>query len=140
MNNLVVMISLGFACSFSALAEDTGKNREEQQPIRPLTTSAAQQPIRTDVQGPTAPLPTRAMTDSMKTADGKLHLQDTIRSSREQPKVLTIVPWQPPRDKASLPSPFVKRIEQDFMPVERQEFTRLVEHFERVSGAPQPQK
>lgn len=66
--------------------------------------------------------------------NGILQIQDTIRGSREQPKVLSIVPWQPPRDKASLPSPFVKRIEQDFMPLDREEFIRKVQHFERATG------
>ncbi|MBU2877239.1 MULTISPECIES: hypothetical protein [Aliiglaciecola] len=66
--------------------------------------------------------------------NGKILIQDTIRGNREQPRVLSIVPWQPPRDKASLPSPFVKRIEQDFMPLDREEFTRKVEHFERATG------
>lgn len=69
--------------------------------------------------------------------DGKILIQDTIRGSREQPRVLSIVPWQPPQDKASLPSPFVKRIEQDFMPLDREEFTRQVLHFERASGTKQ---
>ena len=69
--------------------------------------------------------------------NGVLEIEDTIRIKREQPKVLSIVPWQPPRDKASLPSPFVKRIEQDFMPLDREEFTRKVQHFERVSGSEQ---
>jgi hypothetical protein len=68
---------------------------------------------------------------------GIVVIEDTIRVSREQPKVLSIVPWQPPSDKASLPSPFVKRIEQDFMPLERGEFIRQVQHFERLSGKAQ---
>ncbi|GAA0855444.1 hypothetical protein [Aliiglaciecola litoralis] len=69
--------------------------------------------------------------------NGVIEIEDTIRIKREQPKVLSIVPWQPPRDKASLPSPFAKRIEQDFMPLERDEFTRRVQHFERVAGVEQ---
>jgi len=64
---------------------------------------------------------------------GVIQLQDTIRGSREQPKVLSIVPWQPPKDKEQLPSPFVKRIEQDFLPLDREEFKRKVQHFERLS-------
>ncbi|MEP4888475.1 MAG: hypothetical protein ABJV04_00485 [Aliiglaciecola sp.] len=76
------------------------------------------------------PKSTQIVTD----VNGKILIQDTIRGNREQPRVLSIVPWQPPRDKASLPSPFVKRIEQDFVPIDREEFSRKVEHFERASG------
>lgn len=61
---------------------------------------------------------------------GVIELQDTIRASREQPKVMSIVPWQPPLDKAALPSPFVKRVEQDFMPLVREEFKRKVKYFD----------
>ena len=71
--------------------------------------------------------------ESNQTNDGVIQLTETIRASREQPKVLTIVPWQPPRDKEQLPSPFVNRIEQDFLPLDRDEFKRRVQHFEKVS-------
>lgn len=71
--------------------------------------------------------------ESSQTKDGVIQLEDTIRGSREQPKVLSIVPWQPPKDKEQLPSPFVKRIEQDFLPLDRDEFRRRVQHFEKVS-------
>lgn len=71
--------------------------------------------------------------ESSETKDGVIQLEDTIRASREQPRVLSIVPWQPPKDKEQLPSPFVKRIEQDFLPLDRDEFRRRVQHFEKVS-------
>ena len=71
--------------------------------------------------------------ESTQSKDGVIQLSETIRASREQPKVLTIVPWQPPKDKKQLPSPFVKRIEQDFLPLDRDEFRRRVQHFEKVS-------
>lgn len=71
---------------------------------------------------------------SLQTRPGEiLQLEDTIRASREQPKVMSIVPWQPPLEKEQLPSPFVQRIEQEFLPLDRQEFRRRVQHFERVS-------
>ncbi|MDO6692883.1 hypothetical protein Q4574_06285 [Aliiglaciecola sp. 3_MG-2023] len=73
-------------------------------------------------------------TQKVTEVNGKILIQDTIRGNREQPRVLSIVPWQPPRDKASLPSPFVKRIEQDFVPIDREEFSRKVTHFERAKG------
>jgi len=86
-----------------------------------------QQPLDTDELVPES-------TQTVTQVNGKILIEDTIRGSREQPRVLSIVPWQPPRDKASQPSPFVKRIEQDFMPLDRDEFTRKVKHFDRVNG------
>ncbi|WP_299079814.1 hypothetical protein [uncultured Paraglaciecola sp.] len=50
-----------------------------------------------------------------------IKLEETIRASQEQPKVLTIVPWQPPKTKQSLPSPIVERINKKFVPLQRDE-------------------
>lgn len=116
--------------SIDAAAQDT---LQEQQPLdldkvnQPtLAAPQSQEPLDT-------PEPKSGV--QVTTRNGVVVIEDTIRVSREQPKVLSIVPWQPPRDKATLPSPFVKRIEQDFMPLDREEFTRKVQHFERVSGS-----
>jgi hypothetical protein len=54
-------------------------------------------------------------------------LEDTIRGNQEQPKVLTIVPWQTPSVKHSLPSQIVERINKGFQPLERDEFTRQLQ-------------
>ncbi|MDP5040173.1 MAG: hypothetical protein NWQ26_04805 [Paraglaciecola sp.] len=53
-----------------------------------------------------------------------IQLEDTIRGDQEQPKVLTIVPWQAPTIKQALPSPIVERINRKFVPLERDEFSR----------------
>lgn len=66
-----------------------------------------------------------------QSGDQPIRLQDTIRASLEQPKVLSIVPWQPPSEKQALPSPIIKRIEQSFTPLSRAEFTRQLKHFEK---------
>lgn len=62
-----------------------------------------------------------------------IKLETTIRGSREQPKVMSIVPWQPPGQKQVLPSPILQRIEQKFKPLKRDEFQRQVEYFEKLS-------
>lgn len=62
-----------------------------------------------------------------------LKLEATIRGSREQPKVMSIVPWQPPTEKQALPSPVVLRINQQFQPLNRADFQRQVQHFEKLS-------
>lgn len=61
-----------------------------------------------------------------------IQLEETIRASREQPKVMSIVPWQMPAEKTALPSPIVERIEQNFVPLTRSQFRRQVKHFEQL--------
>jgi hypothetical protein len=62
-----------------------------------------------------------------------IKIETTIRGSREQPKVMSIVPWQPPSQKQVLPSPILQRIEQKFKPLKRDEFQRQVQYFEKLS-------
>lgn len=50
-----------------------------------------------------------------------IKLEETIRGNQEQPKVLTIVPWQSPKAKKALPSPIVERINKTFKPLQRDE-------------------
>lgn len=119
-----LLLIIGFIWGAQAFAQDTST---DEQPLNadPAAQLAQEQPLE-------VPRPSNQQRVSER--NGILQIQDTIRGSREQPKVLSIVPWQPPRDKASLPSPFVKRIEQDFMPLDREEFIRKVQHFERATG------
>ena len=56
-----------------------------------------------------------------------LKLEETIRGNQEQPKVLTIVPWQSPKTKQALPSPIVERINKKFVPLERDELKRQIQ-------------
>jgi hypothetical protein len=63
-----------------------------------------------------------------------LQLESTIRGSREQPKVMSIVPWQPPTDKQELPSLILQRIDQEFVALDREEFQLRVRHFENLSN------
>lgn len=128
-------IILGFLMStglFAQETQDTQDSLANEQPLNadPAAQLAQERPLDTSFQSD--PRPSDQQRVSQR--NGILQIQDTIRGSREQPKVLSIVPWQPPRDKASLPSPFVKRIEQDFMPLDREEFIRKVQHFERATG------
>jgi hypothetical protein len=63
-----------------------------------------------------------------------LKLETTIRGSREQPKVMSIVPWQPPTEKQELPSLVLQRIDQEFVSLDREEFQLRVRHFENLSN------
>ena len=56
-----------------------------------------------------------------------IKLEETIRGNQEQPKVLTIVPWQSPKTKQALPSPIVERINKKFVPLERDELKRQIQ-------------
>lgn len=56
-----------------------------------------------------------------------IKLEDTIRGNQEQPKVLSIVPWQAPTVKQALPSPILERINLKFVPLERDEFSRQLQ-------------
>ena len=53
-----------------------------------------------------------------------LTIEETIRGNQEQPKVLTIVPWQTPTVKEALPSQIVERINKQFVPLQRDELLR----------------
>jgi hypothetical protein len=55
-----------------------------------------------------------------------IQLEETIRGNQEQPKVLTIVPWQSPKAKQALPSPIVERINKKFVPLQREELQRQI--------------
>ena len=67
-----------------------------------------------------------------------LKLEETIRGNQEQPKVLTIVPWQSPKAKQALPSPIVERINKTFKPLQREELLRQIERLENKNTYPKP--
>jgi hypothetical protein len=56
-----------------------------------------------------------------------IKLEETIRGNQEQPKVLTIVPWQSPKTKQALPSSIVERINKKFIPLQRDELKREIQ-------------
>ena len=66
-----------------------------------------------------------------------IELEETIRGNQEQPKVLTIVPWQLPKTKQTLPSPIVERINKKFVPLQRDELQRQI-HILNSRNIPQP--
>ncbi|MFT5675074.1 MAG: hypothetical protein ACI808_001003 [Paraglaciecola sp.] len=61
-----------------------------------------------------------------------IKIEETIRgnANQEQPKVLTIVPWQQPNEKQALPSPISERLNKQFNALERDEFRRQIRFFE----------
>lgn len=67
-------------------------------------------------------------------SSNKLQLEATIRGSREQPTVISIVPWQQPEQKGQLPSPAIQQINQRLKPIDRREFLRELAHYEKLSN------
>lgn len=66
-----------------------------------------------------------------------IKLQETIRGNQEQPKVLTIVPWQSPKTKRALPSPIIERINKKFVPLQREELKLQIQILNN-KNIPQP--
>lgn len=67
-----------------------------------------------------------------------IKLEQTIRGNQEQPKVLTIVPWQSPKTKQALPSSIVDRINKTFVPLQRDELKRQIQILNTKNVIPQP--
>jgi hypothetical protein len=67
-----------------------------------------------------------------------IKLEETIRGNQEQPKVLTIVPWQSPKTKQALPSPIVERINKKFVPLQRGELKRRIQILNNKNFIPRP--
>lgn len=65
-----------------------------------------------------------------------IELEETIRGNQEQPKVLTIVPWQSPKAKEALPSPIIERINKGFVPLQRDELKRQISILENKNLYP----
>lgn len=67
-----------------------------------------------------------------------IELEENIRGNQEQPKVLTIVPWQSPKTKQALPSPIVERINKQFVPLQRDEFKLQIQILDNKNTYPKP--
>lgn len=67
-------------------------------------------------------------------ADKELNLQSTFQGSREQPKVLYIVPWQRPDSTIDLNNPASSLLGKHFAPIDRAEFRRELTYFKVLQG------
>ena len=61
-----------------------------------------------------------------------VELQSTVKGNQEQPKVLYIVPWQPPQPGKVSYRPLQSLIGEVFEPVDREEFVRQIEYQQRL--------
>ena len=63
-----------------------------------------------------------------KGEEANVVLHSTITGNQEQPKVLYIVPWQPPGDADNLNQPMQPMLNDVFAPVDRAEFQRELKY------------
>ncbi|TKB46091.1 hypothetical protein [Thalassotalea mangrovi] len=62
---------------------------------------------------------------------GFITLETTIVGNKEQPKVLSIVPWQNPEQAGSLSTEITSQIEQVYRPLDKQSLQRELEYFKQ---------
>ena len=62
-----------------------------------------------------------------------IQLAAIIRGNQQQPKILTIVPWQSPGRRNALPSPVWQQVKQQLRPIERRNFLQEQRLFEKLS-------
>jgi hypothetical protein len=83
-----------------------------------------------------------AAPDEGKPRETSVVLHSTITGNQEQPKVLYIVPWQPPGGVDQLQQPVQSLLDDVFAPVDRAEFQRelkyraAAEHAAQDAAAP----
>lgn len=62
-------------------------------------------------------------------ADDVVTFESTITGSQEQPKVIYIVPWQPPQAPSDMRKPISNLVMQDLLqPIDRDTFLRQVQY------------
>lgn len=71
------------------------------------------------------------------TAEANVVLHSTITGNQEQPKVLYIVPWQPPGGVDQLQQPVQSLLNDVFAPVDRAEFQRELKYRAAAEAVPQ---
>ncbi len=70
-----------------------------------------------------------------KKTEATVVLHSTITGNQEQPKVLYIVPWQPPGGADQLLQPIKPVLDDVFAPVDRAEFQRELKYREEPHTA-----
>ena len=70
-----------------------------------------------------------------KKSEATVVLHSTITGNQEQPKVLYIVPWQPPGSADQLMQPVKPVLDDVFAPVDRAEFQRELKYRSEATTA-----
>ena len=66
-----------------------------------------------------------------------LQLEATIRGNKEQPKVLSIVPWQLPEHRSVDPKNLLRQSQTRFEPIERGRFLRKLRLLNKLDNTAQ---
>lgn len=80
---------------------------------------------------------TMAAPPETKSNEATVTLHSTITGNQEQPKVLYIVPWQPPGSADKLMQPAKPVLDDVFAPVDRAEFNRELKFRENTAKTPE---
>lgn len=80
---------------------------------------------------------TTAAPPEKKSGEATVVLHSTITGNQEQPKVLYIVPWQPPGNADKLMQSAKPMLDDVFAPVDRAEFNRELK-FRESASTPTP--
>ena len=75
-----------------------------------------------------AALSSHAAEPAKSAREANVSLHSTITGNQEQPKVLYIVPWQPPGNADRLAQPVQPLLDDVFAPVDRAEFQRELKY------------
>jgi len=74
-------------------------------------------------------MPLLATLAQLALAEDVVTFESTITGSQEQPKVIYIVPWQPPQAPAAMSQPIGNLVMQDLLqPIDRDTFLRQVQY------------
>lgn len=73
-------------------------------------------------------LPVPGVCGAQQGSDASVTLHSTITGNQEQPKVLYIVPWQPPGGVDQLQQPVQSLLGDVFAPTDRAEFRRELKY------------
>lgn len=68
-------------------------------------------------------------------AEPVIELSSTVTGNQEQPKVLYLVPWQPPQGPEGLYQPLQGLVQEVFNPVDRDELRRELRYREQLPSA-----
>lgn len=60
-----------------------------------------------------------------------VNLESTIVGDKEQPKVLSIVPWQTPEQAAVMSKPVTRQIQMTFKPIEAESLGRELKYYKK---------
>ncbi|TLU65112.1 hypothetical protein FE810_09300 [Thalassotalea litorea] len=109
----------------SAVAEQEAAQTSQSQSTELTSSETASENAATDAAN------TKSSVTTAPTSSGFITLETTIVGNKEQPKVLSIVPWQNPEQAGSLSTEITTQIEQVFRPLDSETLQREIVYFKQ---------